>query len=51
MAELPVANIVVADCPLAVSVCQLMGWTGRAPERSPKGLNSKHKEPSHEGKR
>jgi hypothetical protein len=28
-----------------------MGWTGRAPERSPKGLNSKHKEPSHEGKR
>ena len=29
----------------------LMGWTGRAPERSPKGLNSKHKEPSHEGKR
>jgi hypothetical protein len=28
----------------------LMGWTGRAAERSPK-LNSKHKEPSHEGKR
>jgi len=28
-----------------------MGWTGRALERSPRRANSKHKEPSHEGKR